>query len=210
MLINILYPKTCGICNRIGKNEVCPKCNRKLKKLNQFSFEKCNGEYYQELAYLFKYEGIIRKKLIDYKFYELGYLYKTFSYFFLKNKKILDFIKKYDIIIPIPIHNKRKKQRGYNQTELIARKICKEVGIELAIDVIKKTVNTKPQSTLNQEKRKSNSKNVYSLYKQEKIKDKNILIFDDIFTTGSTVSEFSRILSLAKPKSIGVMIIAKD
>lgn len=210
MLINILYPQICGICNRIYKESVCPKCYKKLMELNQLSIEKCNGEYYQELAYLFKYEGIIRKKIIDYKFYELGYLYKTFSYFFKNNKKILDFIKKYDIITPIPIHKKRKKQRGYNQTELISRNICMELDIEFGNDIVEKNVNTRPQSTLNQEKRKSNSKNVYSLCKPDKLKNKKVLIFDDVFTTGSTVCEFSRVLSLAQPKSIGVMVIAKD
>ena len=186
------------------------KCNRKLQDLNQARIEKCNNKNFDELAYIFKYEGIIRKKLIEYKFYEAGYLYKTFEKILIKNKKIINFIKKYDIIIPVPIHKNRKKYRGYNQTELIARLISEDVGILCKTNIIEKVVNSKPQSTLDSKNRKINVKNVYKLNNEENVKGKNILLIDDIYTTGSTVNECSRILKLANPNKIGVLIIAKD
>ena len=119
-------------------------------------------------------------------------------------------IKKYDIIIPVPVHKKRKRQRGYNQTELVARKVSKELDKQFEIDVLIKTKNTKPQSTLNKEARKANAKDVYQLQNKEKISGKKILLLDDIFTTGSTASEASRVLLMAKPQKIGVLTIAKD
>lgn len=209
-MINILFPKVCGICKRIYKNEICPKCNYKLKNMSKSYIETINGESYQELCYVFKYEGIIRKTLIEYKFLEAGYLYKTFSKILLNDKKIVQFLKSYDIIIPVPVHKKRKKQRGYNQTELIAQSLCKELKISLGTNIIKKTINTKPQSTLNQNQRITNSKNVYELLNKNEIYKKRVLLMDDIFTTGSTVRECCNVLVKGNPVKIGVFVLAKD
>ena len=128
----------------------------------------------------------------------------------LKNEKICGLLKKYDIIIPVPIHKKRKAQRGYNQTQLIASKISKYVGIKLCDDVLIKSKNTIAQSKLNKNKRKQNIKGAFKILNSEKIQGKNILLFDDIYTTGSTVNECSKILTRAGAKRIGVLTIAKD
>ena len=77
-------------------------------------------------------------------------------------------------------------------------------------NIIIKYKNIVPQSTLNQNGRKENIKNVYKVINKEKIKNKKILILDDIFTTGSTVNECSRILKEAGAKEIGILTIAKD
>ena len=209
-LTNLLFPNVCGICKRLSPNDICPKCGQLLKKLAEAKVQDCTNKTYEEYAYLFKYEGIIRERLIEYKFCEAGYLYKTFATAILKNNKMCSFIKKYDIIIPVPVHKKRKRQRGYNQTELVARKVSKELDKQFEIDVLIKTKNTKPQSTLNKEARKANAKDVYQLQNKEKISGKKILLLDDIFTTGSTASEASRVLLMAKPQKIGVLTIAKD
>ena len=90
--------------------------------------------YFQEHIYLFMYEGIIRKTILNYKFNEKSYLYKTFSKFLLNNKKIVGKLKCYDIIMPVPISYKRWKQRGYNQSYLIAKSISDyEYSVELKI-----------------------------------------------------------------------------
>ena len=128
----------------------------------------------------------------------------------LKNEKICGLLKKYDIIIPVPIHKKRKAQRGYNQTQLIASKISKYLKIKLCDDVLIKSKNTIAQSKLNKNKRKQNIKGAFKILNSEKIQGKNILLFDDIYTTGSTVNECSKILTRAGAKRIGVLTIAKD
>lgn len=210
LILNLIYPKTCGICKRISKQNICPKCKYNLKKHEIARIQKCNDKYFEEMAYIFKYEGIIRERIIEYKFFEAGYLYKTFAEIIIKNKKISDFIKNYDIIIPVPVHKNRKKQRGYNQTELIARKIGTELKIDMQKNILIKIQNTKPQSTLNKENRKKNAKDAYKAQNENKIYGKNILLLDDIYTTGSTANECSKILRLAGANKIGVLTIAKD
>ena len=159
---------------------------------------------------MFNYKEYIREKIIDYKFNEKPYYYKTFSKIFITNKKMCDILKSYDIIIPVPIHNKRRKQRGYNQTELISKEISKEFANLNYKNILIKNKNAKPQSTLNKEQRIENAKNVYRIKEKINIEHKKILIFDDIYTTGSTANECARILRKQNPNKIGILTIAKD
>ena len=148
--------------------------------------------------------------LINYKFNEKSYLYRSFVNFLLKQQKVFEIIKTYDIILPVPISKKRYKQRGYNQTELIAREISKRAGIELVTNCVYKERNNVPQSTLNKEDRIENVKNTYIIKNSKIIKDKRAIILDDIYTTGSTVNECSKLLKQNNVKEILVMTIAKD
>ena len=95
------------MCGRINKNNLCPQCKIKLKEITKANIIKVKNKNFTYLAYLFKYDGIIREKILKYKFKDSAYLYKTFSEIIIKNKKMCGFIKKYDIIIPVPIHKKR-------------------------------------------------------------------------------------------------------
>ena len=130
--------------------------------------------------------------------------------FIEKNKKICEQIKKYDIIIPVPISKKRLKERGYNQSALIAKEIANYLKIEYNEKVLIKIKDNIAQSILEGKDRELNVKDVYKVKDFEKIKNKKILVIDDIYTTGSTVNECSRILKINGAKDIGVFIIAKD
>lgn len=226
-IINLIYPQVCGICGKINYNAVCPKCNVHLKKqgkmdiltkeeLKENSLEK--EKFFEELIYIFKYEGQIRELILDYKFNEKSYMYKTFVNFLLKNKKIFEKIKKYDKIIPVPISKKRYKERGYNQSLLIAKEISMQISyetnnnikLELVNNCLIKTKNIIEQSKLNKEDRQHNIQGVYTLKNGSILTNKSILLIDDIYTTGSTVNECSRVLQQAKPNKIGVLVLAKD
>lgn len=226
-IINLIYPQTCGICGKINNKTICSKCNIQLKKqekmgiltkeeLKENSLEK--EKFFEELIYIFKYEGQIRELILDYKFNEKSYMYKTFVNFLLKNKKIFENIKKYDKIIPVPISKKRYKERGYNQSLLIAKEISMQISyetnnnikLELVNNCLIKTKNIIEQSKLNKEDRQHNIQGVYTLKNGSILTNKSILLIDDIYTTGSTVNECSRVLQQAKPNKIGVLVLAKD
>lgn len=213
-----MYPPICGICEKINKDALCPKCNLELKKQAEVNIlqkeeieENIKKEkYFEELMYIFKYEGQVRKLILDYKFNEKSYLYKTFVNFLLKNEKIFENIKKYDKIIPVPISKKRNKERGYNQSLLIAEEIANKTNLGLVNNCLIKTKNIIEQSKLNKEDRQQNIQGVYSLQNVRLITNKKILLIDDIYTTGSTVNECCKILQQANPKTIGVLVLAKD
>ncbi len=226
-IINLIYPQTCGICGKINNKTICSKCNIQLKKqekigiLTKEKLEENSLEmekHFEELMYIFKYEGQIRELILDYKFNEKSYMYKTFVNFLLKNKKIFENIKKYDKIIPVPISKKRYKERGYNQSLLIAKEISMQISyetnnnikLELVNNCLIKTKNIIEQSKLNKEDRQHNIQGVYTLKNGSILTNKSILLVDDIYTTGSTVNECSRVLQQAKPNKIGVLVLAKD
>ncbi len=226
-IINLIYPQTCGICGKINNKTICSKCNIQLKKqekigiLTKEKLEENSLEMeknFEELMYIFKYEGQIRELILDYKFNEKSYMYKTFVNFLLKNKKIFENIKKYDKIIPVPISKKRYKERGYNQSLLIAKEISMQISyetnnnikLELVNNCLIKTKNIIEQSKLNKEDRQHNIQGVYTLKNGSILTNKSILLIDDIYTTGSTVNECSRVLQQAKPNKIGVLVLAKD
>lgn len=161
---------------------------------------------------MYKYEGEIRSLLLKYKFNDKAYLSDFFAQMILKNQMAISFIKKYEIIIPVPLHRKRLLERGYNQTELIVKKVSINNSIVDCVenDVLKKARNTKPQSKNNLYERIRNIKGVYFVENAEKIKNKNILLFDDVYTTGSTANECRKVLINAGARQVGVMTIARD
>ena len=85
--------------------------------------QKTNKKIKVQKIFIYRYDHIVRNLLINYKFNDASYLADTFSHLIKNNKKIYDILKTYDIILPVPLHKKRKLERGYNQTELIARKL---------------------------------------------------------------------------------------
>lgn len=208
-IIDIIYPKECVICGKADTDMICNFCYSNLKVFPIIN--KYNDKFFSEHLYIFKYEGTIRKIIIDYKFNDKSYLNNFFLKIILKNQKICRKIKKYDIIIPVPIHSIRKKQRGYNQSELVAKGITKNFdNIELITNVLIKQKNTVQQSSLNLEQRIQNVKQVYYVQNIEKIKNKKIILFDDIYTTGATCNECARLLKENGAKEILIFTIAKD
>ena len=169
--------------------------------------------YFDEQIFFFEYKGIIRDKIINYKFNEKSYLYKTFAELII-SIEFEKFIKEYDMIIPVPISKKRMKERGYNQSLLILKYLLQKNklnNIYLEDKILYKVKNIKPQSSMKtKQDRINNIKGVYEVKNNLKIKNKRIIIFDDIFTTGSTVNECAKIVKQAGAEKIGVITIAKD
>ena len=108
------------------------------------------------------------------------------------------------------MHKHKKSVRGYNQSELIAKEIAKQMELKFEKDVLVKQRNTEVQSTLTKAQRKQNVKGAFLITDITKIIGRKIILVDDIYTTGSTVNECSRILKLAGAKEICVVTIAKD
>ena len=210
--IDLFYPPTCGICGKFDSNFLCTKCKKLLESQEKFVIEKNYSwnENFENLLYIFQYEGMIRNIILEYKFGDKSYLYKTIVNFLLKNEKFFEILKSYDTIVPVPISRKRHKERGYNQSLLIAQEISRRLSIKLEKDCLYKKKNIVPQSTLKKEDRQQNIQGAYVLRNIEKLKDRKIILLDDIYTTGSTVNECCRILQQAHPNKIDVLTIAKD
>lgn len=204
IVLDFLFPPVCCICGKIYKSYLCEECKKEIEKY------KIKTNIRSERFHLLAYEDLIREKMIAYKFYDNPYLYHFFYEILINDKSACEFLKSYDIIIPVPIHNKRKWKRGYNQSSLIARKISKKLDIMYEENCLKKIINTAPQSKMNKEARGRNAKDVYIVKNKQKIINKNVLIFDDIYTTGATANECKKILKQNGANKVGIITIAKD
>jgi predicted amidophosphoribosyltransferase len=206
---------------------------------------------------LFRYEGELRQVFLKYKFRDKSYLREFFADSIsrlitesnsnsknnkISNKKVYNFLNQYDIITPVPLHSKRKLERGYNQAEQVLKLVFKDNNInnnqafrqilknniklekysksetikgqiEYNNNILEKVKNIKPQSTKSGAERKQNTKNAFRIKNENAkkiIKQKNVLVFDDIYTTGSTFNECKRVLLENGAKSVGAFMIAKD
>lgn len=214
-VLDIVYPQVCSICGKLNIKSLCNKCKIKLKKEFSFKIENYDNDFkknFIEHCYFFKYEYLIRNQILDFKFHEKPYIYKTISYFLKNNQKSFENIKKYDIIIVVPISKRRQKERGYNQSELLATEISKIIDAKIVKNILYKIKDTKPQSVLNKKQREQNVKGIYKAKNINKIKNKKVLLVDDIYTTGSTINECAKILGQVgiDRKQLGVLTIAKD
>ena len=108
------------------------------------------------------------------------------------------------------MYKTKQSVRGYNQCELIAKELSKELNVNFEKNNLIKIKDTKTQSTLSKSQRKENIKGAFQINNEARIKNKKIILIDDIYTTGSTVNECSRILKKSGAKEIIVVTIAKD
>ena len=206
-----------SLCEKCFENldkiegNVCKYCGEKLDgivvvcdrcKDVKFDFERNTSfVYYDEIS------GKIVKR---FKYSSKRYYASFIAELMCENKTVFDDI---DYLTFVPIGNKRKRERGFNQAEEIAREISRITNIEV-VDLLEKVGSEKHQAGLSQKERRENLKGTIVLKadKEEFLKGKNVLIIDDVFTTGSTLSECAKVLCTkkgAKPKSIKTYTFAK-
>lgn len=185
---------------------MCSKCALIMRKELKFSIIKTTK---YRIFFIGFYEGKIKKLLLEYKFNEKTYISNYFVETIVNEKKFFNILRRYDYIIPVPMYKLNKKSRGYNQSEIIAKKLAKILHIEYINNYLVKIKNNKKQSLLTRIERIENVKNAYMIKDFEMIKNKKVILLDDIYTTGNTVNECVKELRKARPKSIDILVIAK-
>jgi competence protein ComFC len=154
------------------------------------------------------YSGIIKDSLIRFKFFNKPGYYRTFAK--LLSGRILKVTdnKKFDIIISVPLHKSKELSRGYNQAYLISKALSREINIPEFSYLLERSRSTDAQSLLGKGSRKENVRGAFRVTDKDKVKDKSVLIVDDIMTTGCTVDECSRMLKYAGAKSVIAAVVA--
>lgn len=207
-ILPIFFPRVCGICKKkINEKYTCEKCSNILKYTmkRQLCVRNINSYVDQHIG-LFLYQDFIRKVILQFKFEGKAYIANTFAELMCQvivDKKIFP-----DLIIPVPIHSKRYRERGYNQSELLSKWISKKLNIQHDTKTLIKVKNNLAQSTLDKACRKKNVLNVYQINSKANISEKKILLIDDIYTTGATVNECARLLKQNGALEVIVITIA--
>ena len=115
----------------------------------------------------------------------------------------------YDFILPVPIHKKRLRERGFNQATLLANGIGKSEGVPVLTETLIRHRHTVAQSNLDREARQQNIIGAFEIRNPDIIRGKRLLIFDDVFTTGSTIREAVHELWTADPAEVDVLTLAR-
>jgi ComF family protein len=114
-----------------------------------------------------------------------------------------------DLLVPVPLHIKRLRQRGFNQALILCRRIFPAWRDRIDPHILEKQLSTLPQTGLSGAERRRNVRNAFKLNRPEKIKDKKILLVDDVFTTGATVNECARVLHRSRAAAVDVFTFAR-
>lgn len=219
-LLQLFYPSICVGCGDVkAKNEVtiCSRCLANLPINEPKSYLLTHKNKYLgrlDLTFFYSFlqfrkSGIAQSLLHQIKYKgkkEIAYYLGNLCGEKLKNAEIvLDF----DVLIPIPLHQTKLKRRGYNQSEVFAKGLSEIIGINLETEALIKNKVTQTQTSFNQEQRISNVKSSFEVMNPERIFGKNIVIVDDVITTGSTIEAAYEVLIAAKPKSISIILLAE-
>ncbi|MEG1285240.1 MAG: ComF family protein [Romboutsia sp.] len=190
-------------CSRCGK----PTINYSLEEeyINKCSYCHNKRFYFDRSISCIEYTDISKKIIFGLKYNNKTYMSKYIA-LIMKEKLDIESMD-FDYILFVPLHKKRYRDRGFNQSEKIAKYLGDILDIEV-VDCIRRKTNTKRLYKLNKEERKRELKDVFELnQKSSRLENKNILLIDDIFTTGSTVNEISKILKLSQVNKIFVMAL---
>lgn len=231
-LVNIVYPLNCVICKaKLAPDESIPLCFECFSKIGHITPPFCikcggllgadlvpyniclkckNNNYYFDQAWASTvYEGVIRECI-----HLLKYSHRL-SIVNLFGKIMINFADKYmtmerfDYIIPIPLHRTKLREREFNQAELLALPIANKFNKRLLKDMISRIKYTTPQSELADSQRQENVRGIFRITRSESLKHKNILIIDDVFTTGSTVNECASLLKASGASIVEVFTLAR-
>jgi ComF family protein len=157
-----------------------------------------------------RYRGKLKDAILLYKYRGFQVLGGNFARLLLRTLgKDENIWWKADVIIPVPLHPKRKKMRGFNQAKVIAEELARLRGIEMEDGVLAKVKNVPPQTFLEMSEREENVSGAFRVVDEEKIRGKTIILVDDVYTTGSTVKECSSVLREAGAKEIRAITVAQ-
>ena len=225
--MGILFPPRCPFCDEVvpmGKDRICDFCIRKIelikepyclkcgKKLANASVEYCLDclKYSHEFdagRSLLGYKGVVRKSL--YRFKYSGRAEYAKAYAMLAERELGEFVRKVapDAFVPVPLHPKRYKKRGYNQAELFAQELSRIFDIPVRSGYVRRIRNTIPLKTLERVERQNNLKKAFKINEND-VKLNTIIVVDDIYTTGSTMDALSYVMRQAGVSKIFFLTIS--
>ena len=217
--LDFFLPRFCSSCKNkllIGEEIVCASCISKIKRAEEirlsYEFDRKfkSDKIISGFTSLFVFEKdkelqqIIHGLKYDRKF-RIGIFFgKLMALEF--DQKVSDW--KIDFIIPIPLHHLKRAERGYNQSEFIAKGVQSVLRIPIKTNAIKRNRFTETQTSLNLAERKENLKDAFAIKRKNNLKGKNILLLDDVITTGATASECGKIILESGAASVYAVSVA--
>ena len=225
-MLFLLYPSRCPICDRLrdfrdpgicsscrkkiiyASEPRCKKCGKKLKRENAEYCEDCRTfphEFTQARA-CWLYQDPVRGAVYRFKNSNRRDYAALFAEEMIRQNAVWLSNLKVDFIVPVPLHKKKRRLRGYNQAELLAAEISRKCGIPLKRNLLCKNKETEQQKSLARQKRKANLKDAFCV-KEKITSGQSFLLIDDVYTTGSTADAAALVLKEAGAKEVYVFCL---
>lgn len=218
--ISLFFPKYCMACNNNlvkGEEMVCLKCDYEIPKtdshLDKYNFiaAKFYGKVHLQDAvafYKFTKNGRVQRLLHKLKYHNKPALGELIGRKYGHELMGIEIQAEYDLIVPVPLHKTKLRRRGYNQSAVFASGLGEVLRIPVQEYALKRNVKTTTQTRKSRIERWRNVDNIFVVPEPEGVKDKRILLVDDVITTGSTLESCARALLDSGCKSVGVAAIA--
>ena len=219
-VITLFFPKLCHACNTVLKDneiDICVGCRHELPVTN-YHFERPEivkkifyGRVQLEAAtalFYFHKKGRVQQLLHHLKYQGDEDIGRVFGNWLGAELQESPYYESIDVVIPVPIHLKKLKQRGYNQVTLFAQQIAKVLNVPYVDDVLLKSVNTKSQVFQSREARFQSVAHSFYAQNLNTVDNKHILLVDDIITTGATIEACALVLNPEKKVRLSVATLA--
>lgn len=228
----VFFPSFCKLCGvlleRRGERVVCAGCLEKLRPRRSSFCISC-GRFFEEpgephlCSHCLEqrphfshhrscglYQGLLKDLILLFKYHNYKVLGKKLgAYAFLSLGREEALWWKTDLLMPVPLHPKKRKQRGFNQSLILAKELSRKKRIPLVKNVLVKTKPTPPQTSLEADDRRANVKGAFGVRRAARIEGKIVLLVDDVYTTGATISECSRVILEAGAKDVRALTLAR-
>jgi ComF family protein len=230
-LFNLVFPEDCGVCEQPLTNAsripVCPSCLALPKLLRAEFFCRacrtpfvdsypldeaglctfCRGNLVNfDSAYSFgSYEDVLRKLIHQLKYGKVETLAQPLAKLLCR---ALPVDENFDVVIAMPMHWRKRLERGFNQAELLARPVAKRYGLKLSSN-LRRIRYTRAQAGLSEAERRTNLKGSFLVVRPEQLAEKRILLIDDVFTTGATLRTAAEVLKAAGAGRVSALTLAR-
>jgi ComF family protein len=231
-LIDFFFPPRCPSCGEtIGESEpypICSSCFGQIKMIFHPMCPRCGigfatdvGEdhfcsdclqdcgHFTKARSLAHYEGLMADLISRFKYRGSARLAAPLSHLLAEYTDGDFSFCNYSLIMPVPLHPRRLRQRGYNQSLLLARTVSRKHSIPLDYTSLRRIRPTQPQTELSGPQRQKNVHGAFAVRKKEAVAEKTILLIDDVFTTGATVEECARALLKSGSKRVDVLTLVR-
>ncbi|MCI7726270.1 MAG: ComF family protein [Clostridiales bacterium] len=206
-LMELLFPPKCVLCRKLLKSGEIDLCRECRADAPEYAGKKINIRFLDSFAAVWYYEGNVRRSLLRFKFYNARSYGVSYGRI-LAMRLQREYPDGFDMLTWVPVSRLRKLRRGYDQVELLAKAVGRELGLS-PVPTLKKIRNNRPQSRLKDPAaRRANVLGAYRLLEGAAVKGQRILLLDDILTTGATAGECARVLLSAGAKEVHCAAVA--
>lgn len=222
--LDVIYPPRCPFCGKISRTGICGSCRQSIpyvmepccmkcgKPLKQEEKEYCGDcarmpRAYEQGRSVWSHTGNVPRAIYQFKFHNKRYYAKIFAEEMAHVHA--EWIRRcgIELIVPVPLHAARRRQRGFNQAELVARELGRKLEIPVDTKLVFRIRNTRPQKQLGGRERGQNLRGAFAVSRRERYPQK-ILLIDDIYTTGSTVHRIAMLLKKAGVQKVYFLTIS--